>query len=181
VTLLLPRSHHAPQGERSPAPESGIAVDVGTDRKEILLVEDDREVAALTREMLSGIGFDVIHVTSAAAALGAVANGRSIDIVLSDVMMPGGTSGLELAHELKRRRPDLPVILTTGYAEAAAGIERDGFGLLLKPYRIEALAATLNAHLGARAAAEKPAHAGTAAPQVVADAASQCQHSRRIP
>jgi signal transduction histidine kinase/ActR/RegA family two-component response regulator len=159
VTLLLPRSHRAPQGERSPAPESGSAVDAGADRKEILLVEDDQEVAALTREMLSGIGFDVIHVTSPAAALGAVANGRSIDIVLSDVMMPGGMSGLELAHELKRRRPDLPVILTTGYAEAAAGIEREGFGLLLKPYRIEALADTLNAHLVARAAAEQRAQA----------------------
>ncbi len=94
----------------------------------------------------------MIHVTSAAAALGAVADARAIDIVLSDVMMPGGMSGLDLAHELRRRRPGLPVILTTGYAEAAAGIETEGFGLLLKPYRLEALVDTLNAHLRASVA-----------------------------
>jgi CheY-like chemotaxis protein len=100
--------------------------------------------------MLLGIGFEVLHVTSAAEALCMLADSRSVDIVLSDVMMPGGMSGLELAHELKRRRPDLPVILTTGYAEAAAGIETDGFGLLLKPYRLEALADMLNEYLRPR-------------------------------
>ena len=95
----------------------------------MLLVEDDNEVAALTREMLSSLGFSVIHVASPAAALGALANGRSVDIVLSDIMMPGGVSGLELAREIKRRQPNLPIVLVTGYAESAASMEDGKFAI----------------------------------------------------
>ena len=62
-------------------------------------------MAALTRELLTSLGFSVIHVASAEAALGALANSRDIDVVLSDVMMPGGVSGLELAREIRRRHP----------------------------------------------------------------------------
>jgi DNA-binding LytR/AlgR family response regulator len=64
-------------------------------------------------------------------------------------MMPGGMSGLDLAREIRRRRPALPVILTTGYAGAARGAEEEGFPLLLKPYDIEQLQAVLHAHLSA--------------------------------
>ena len=109
----------------------------------MLLVEDDDEVAALTREMLSYLGFSVVHAASPDAALGALANARSVDIVFSDIMMPGGVSGLELAREIRRRQPGLPVVLTTGYSEAAAGMNDGEFGLLLKPYRLEALAQVL--------------------------------------
>jgi two-component system NtrC family sensor kinase len=65
--------------------------------------------------------------------------------VLSDIVMPG-MSGVELATELRRRGPDLPVILTTGYSEAISGSKAfEGFRLLTKPYRIETLEAALNA------------------------------------
>ena len=97
--------------------------------------------------MLSYLGFSVIHVASPDAALGALANARSLDIVVSDIMMPGGISGLELAREIRRRQPNLPVVLVTGYAEAAANMEDGKFGLLLKPYTLEALAAALDAEL----------------------------------
>ena len=60
-------------------------------------------------------------------------------------MMPGGISGLELAREIRRRQPDLPIVLTTGYAEAAAGMEDGKFGLLLKPYSVETLMEALSA------------------------------------
>ena len=109
----------------------------------VLLVEDDNEVAALTREMLCTFGFTVIHAASPAAALGALADARSVDFVLSDIMMPGDMSGLELAREIRRRQPNLPVVLTTGYAEAASSMDIGEFGLLLKPYSAEALAAAL--------------------------------------
>ena len=59
----------------------------------------------------------MIHVSSAEAALGALANARDIDAVLSDVMMPGGVSGLELAREIRRRHPALTILLTTGYVD----------------------------------------------------------------
>ena len=112
-----------------------------------MLVEDDREVSALTREMLNSLGFSVIHVSGAEAALGALANERTIDVVLSDIMMPGGMSGLELAREIKRRHPQMPIALATGYAEAAAGIKDGEFKLLLKPYSVEELADALGVEL----------------------------------
>ena len=90
--------------------------------------------------MLSYLGFSVVLVASPDAALVALANARSVDIVLSDIMMPGGVSGLDLAREIRRRQPNLPVVLVTGYAEAAASMEGGEFGLLLKPYPLEALA-----------------------------------------
>ncbi len=134
VTLLLPRSLREPvaAGAADPAGELPARSDGGR-QGHVLLVEDDREVSALTREMLSCLGFSVTHVSHSDAALGALANGRAVDVVLSDIMMPGGVSGLELAREIGRRHPDLPVILTTGYVEAAASMTDGEFELLLKP------------------------------------------------
>ena len=145
VTLLLPRSLQTPvAGPRAADSSSGAPVRVDAARRgHVLLVEDDKEVSALTREMLSNLGFTVTHVTSAEAALGALANARAIDVVLSDIMMPGGVSGLELAREIRKRLPKLPVILMTGYVEAAARMEDGEFSLLLKPYSLEALAEAL--------------------------------------
>jgi len=108
-----------------------------------LLVEDDKEVSALTFELLSSLGFVVTHVSSADAALGALADGRDVDVVLSDIMMPGGVSGLQLAREIRRRYPTLSVVLTTGYVEAAADMEEQEFLLLPKPYTLESLADAL--------------------------------------
>ena len=148
VTLLLPRSLRQPVAPKVVDASSASAVQGDVARRgQVLLVEDDNEVAALTREMLSYLGFSVVHVASPDAALGALANARSVDIVLSDIMMPGGVSGLELAREIGRRQPNLPVVLVTGYAEAAASMEDGKFGLLLKPYTLEALAEVLNAEL----------------------------------
>ncbi|HEU4691969.1 MAG TPA: ATP-binding protein [Vicinamibacterales bacterium] len=145
VTLLLPRSIQALAAGDQVVDSSGAAPvrPNGSRRGHVLLVEDDKEVSALIREMLSTLGFTVTHVTSAEAALGALANARAIDWVLSDIMMPGGVSGLELAREIRNRFPDMPVILTTGYVEAAARMEEGEFPLLPKPYSLEALAEAL--------------------------------------
>ncbi len=64
---------------------------------------------------------------------------RARSTSLSDIMMPGGMSGLDLAREIRRRQPNLRVVLTTGYAEAASSMNVDEFELLLKPYSAEAL------------------------------------------
>ena len=89
----------------------------------------------------------MIHVTSADAALGALANGRVVDFVLSDVMMPGGVNGLELAREIRRRYPNLPIALMTGYIESAADLLDGEFNLLQKPYTVADLAHALNVDL----------------------------------
>ena len=114
------------------------------DAGRILLVEDDDQVAALTSEMLDQLGYEVTRAASAVAALGALANGRAVDLVRSDVMMPGGMNGVELAREIRRRRADLPVLLTSGYAEAVAQeANAEGVHLLPKPYQIGQLSAAL--------------------------------------
>jgi CheY-like chemotaxis protein len=100
-------------------------------------------VSALTRELLGSLGFAVTHVSGAEAALGALADSRHIDLVLSDIMMPGGVNGLELAREIRRRHPDLPIVLTTGYVEAAADMKDGEFDLLPKPFSVEVLARAL--------------------------------------
>jgi CheY-like chemotaxis protein len=144
VTLLLPRSMRQPATSKAVTASDTTSVKSDAARGgQLLLVEDDDEVAALTRELLSSLGFAVIHVTSAAAALGALANRRSIDVVFSDVMMPGEMSGLDLAQEIRRRQPSLPIVLTTGYVEAVPSMGNEEFKLLLKPYTLEALADAL--------------------------------------
>jgi len=67
-------------------------------------------------------------------------------VVLSDIMMPGGVSGLDLAREIRRRQPNLRIVLTTGYAEAAASMDSD-LQLLLKPYTLETVAKALGVEL----------------------------------
>jgi CheY-like chemotaxis protein len=142
VTVLLPRSLQTPSEGTRTADSADAAAPRGDGarRGHVLLVEDDKEVSALTREMLNNLGFAVTHVSGAEAALGALANARAVDLVLSDIMMPGGVSGLDLAREISQRHPDLPIILTTGYVEAAARMKDGEFRLLLKPYSLEALA-----------------------------------------
>jgi nitrogen-specific signal transduction histidine kinase len=145
VTILLPRSLEEPLAASGQS-DADIAAAANADpdrRSHVLLVEDDKEVSALTRELLISLGFSVIHVASAEAALGALANARHIDLVLSDVMMPGGVSGLQLAREIRRRHPQLAILLTTGYVESVSGMTDGEFGLLLKPFTVESLAEAL--------------------------------------
>ena len=122
-------------------------------RANVLLVEDDLTVADLTAQMLESIGMSVVHAKSAVAALDALATTREIDIVFSDVMMPGGMSGVELAHEIRERFPEMPVVLTTGYIEVARSAVTEGLEVLVKPYPLEVLSRTLIANLSQRAAA----------------------------
>jgi nitrogen-specific signal transduction histidine kinase/CheY-like chemotaxis protein len=144
VTLLLPRSLREPATGARQLDTSGAPTIADPNHGgQVLLVEDDREVSALTRELLNELGFSVLHVVSPEAALGALANARDIDAVLSDIMMPGGINGVQLAREIRRRYPNLRVVLTTGYVEAAAGLTDGEFDLLLKPYTAEALATVL--------------------------------------
>ena len=144
VTLILPRSLEAPvstvpAGERIP-----VALPRDSARRgHVLLVEDDVEVSALTRELLRALGFVVTHAVSAESAIDALAAVPGIDLVLSDVMMPGGVSGLQLARQIRQDHPDLPVILATGYVEAVAGMNDGEFQLLIKPFTLEALAEAL--------------------------------------
>jgi signal transduction histidine kinase/CheY-like chemotaxis protein len=144
VVLLLPRSAKAPA---EPGQIDGLQTETpaGISAGNVLLVDDDEEVAALVAEMLAHLGYSVTHAASAAAALGALANGRDVDIVFSDVMMPGGMNGVELVREIRTRRLDIPVLLTSGYADAVKEAAMDeGVYVLAKPYRLEELSHAIN-------------------------------------
>ncbi len=143
VSLYLPRT------AKTPAPASLPDQPKPSQRDErhgrVLLVEDEDSVATLVAEMLHELGYDVLRAASAASALRMLDAEQDFILVFSDMVMPGRMNGMELAREVSHRRPDLPVVLTTGFSEAAAQAREQGFRLLMKPYRIEALANALEA------------------------------------
>ncbi len=157
VTLLFPRSDQPLTPAEEPHVASRTPVYDREDRRSrlrarVLLVEDDPNIAALTKQMLESGGLEVTHAKSASGALDVLAGDGRFDIVFSDVMMPGGMSGVELAHALRDRWPKLPVVLTTGYVEAARAAMAAGFEVLVKPYPLGRVIAALRDEL-ARAAA----------------------------
>jgi CheY-like chemotaxis protein len=109
----------------------------------ILLVEDDATVLALTLDMLGGLGYQVKTATNAAEALEIIHTGEPIDLLFTDVVMPGGVSGVSLARTARELRPGLRVLLTSGFVGEGAVIEDAEFPLLDKPYETALLAAKL--------------------------------------
>ena len=149
VTLLLPRTA-GPPAERAPRLADNRERQNGR-LGSILLVEDNDEVAMLVTEMLRELGYRVTRAASAQGALGALADEREIDLVFSDIVMPGTMNGMELAREVRRRRPGASVLLTSGYAGAAVReAEAEDIKILCKPYAIEALDVALRVALGDR-------------------------------
>jgi len=130
ITILLPRKETAPAAEDVNAAEIGGS---GT----VLLVEDNPEVATVSTGLLEQLGYTVRRVANAEAALREVEL-DGIDLVFSDIVMPGKMDGLSLARHLKAVRPGLPILLTSGYSDAALNVRGD-FPILRKPYEIHEL------------------------------------------
>jgi signal transduction histidine kinase/CheY-like chemotaxis protein len=144
VTLFLPRATAALAA--APAAAGPVpARDVASAR--ILLVEDDAEVAQATAELLQDIGYQTVAAHDADSALAALDQDPTIAAVLSDIVMPGGLNGLELARTLSRRHPGLPVLLGTGYSQYVGTAAGEGFRLVEKPYHRTSLAAAIHAAL----------------------------------
>lgn len=111
----------------------------------VLVVEDDEAVRGIAVSFLQASGYRVIAVADAAQALQQLAIGDDIALMFSDVMLGAGMNGKELALAARALRPQLPVVLTSGYETeaAAAAAEAGAFELLRKPYRREQLAAAI--------------------------------------
>ena len=107
-----------------------------------LLVDDEDLIRMSTADMLMDLGYEVVEASSAEEALQQVQDGLRPDLVVTDHLMPGLT-GVDLARDLRSRRPDLPVLIVSGYAEID-GIA-PGFPRLTKPFRVAELAASLSA------------------------------------
>jgi signal transduction histidine kinase/ActR/RegA family two-component response regulator len=148
INLFLPRSDKLPQMQHDVF-DAQIEQSRGRASGSVLLVEDDAEVAQLVSEMLDQLGYKVIRVASASAALGALSNGRSVDLVFSDIMMPGGMNGVQLAREIRNRHRNLAVLLTSGFSGGARSeADREGIPILPKPYRLDELSAALRKFIG---------------------------------
>jgi signal transduction histidine kinase/ActR/RegA family two-component response regulator len=148
VRLFLPVQGIAALSQAKPDIETGrgTPASYGT----VLVVEDDAEVLEVVRATLSEAGFEVITAGSGAAALPVLESDRQIGILFTDVVMPDGISGVDLARRARKLRPGLPVLLTSGYAPGtvlAKGVVEGEFELLPKPFHREDLAARLRAAL----------------------------------
>jgi len=145
VTMLLPRTHRPlsepPTGAAEP-PRGGETV---------LLVEDNLEVREIVGMLLDQLGYRVFRAQSAAAALQLLESGEAVDLVFSDIVMPGELDGLALARRVKGEYPDIAVLLTSGYAKAVNTLEA-GFPMLRKPYQLPTLARAIRDALDAEPA-----------------------------
>jgi len=135
VTILLPR-------ERASTRAAGAdPMDAAGGSSTVLLVEDNPDVAAASTSLLEQLGYSVRRVADAEEALREIER-DGIDLVFTDIVMPGKMDGLGLARRLKEIRPDLPVLLATGYSDAAVNARAD-FSILRKPYEIHQLSLAL--------------------------------------
>jgi PAS domain S-box-containing protein len=130
ITMLLPRKDDFARVEKVDAVESGGS---GT----VLLVEDNPDVAIVSANLLEQLGYTVRRVENAEAALREIEL-DGIDLVFSDIVMPGKMDGLSLARHLRATRPGLPILLASGYSDAAINVRGD-FPILRKPYEIHQL------------------------------------------
>ncbi len=139
IKLYLPKSlnfaEDKPSGQQASAPRS--------QGETILVVEDDPEVRTLTVDLLRGLGYDIIEAADAASAIRALENSPRVNLLFSDVVLPGGRSGIDLAKQVRTLRPGISALFTSGYTEEAMaghGALEDDFELLGKPFKRDALA-----------------------------------------
>jgi PAS domain S-box-containing protein len=119
----------------------------------VLVVEDDAALRRMTGDRLAALGYVPVVVGGVAAAMAVLGKEAQVDLVFTDIMLRDGQSGIDLARELRRVRPDLPVLMTTGYAGEMIDADLvDGLPLIRKPYRQEELSAAILRALKAGAA-----------------------------
>lgn len=139
VTLFFPRQKDkgvaSATVEKSPTKSSANG-------ETILVVEDDQRVRRVTVRRLEALGYKVLRAPSGPEAMKVIDSGVEIDLVFTDMVMPGGMNGADVAREALKKRPDLKVLLTSGYAEEALDIA-DGAQMLRKPYSAKVLAQRL--------------------------------------
>jgi PAS domain S-box-containing protein len=145
--IFLPRVAPGPAA----VPEASPAVPAQGRGELVLLVEDEPSVQDMGRRALSGYGYRVLAAANGPAALAVwAAHKDEIDLLLTDMIMPEGISGMQLAQQLLREKPTLKVIYSSGYNAQIAGKElklTDGINFLAKPYQLDRLYRTVRAAL----------------------------------
>ncbi|UEX76563.1 PAS domain S-box protein [Sediminicurvatus halobius] len=155
VRVYLPVAESAQEAAAMPAAPAPVEPASG---EIVLLVEDDALVREHVENVLRGLGYDVRTAADGAEALATLQREPAVDLLFTDVVMPGGLSGPELARAVRERRPELPVLFTSGYTQQAVmrdGRLESGVRMLQKPYRRAELAAKLREALGRTHPAER--------------------------
>jgi two-component system NtrC family sensor kinase len=130
IVLCLPRSLARLPMADAPLDAGGPEMAV----KRILLVEDDADVAEVTQAMLTGLGYEVREASNAIDALEILTSNENFDVVLSDIIMAGGMSGVELARSIKSTFPDIRCLLMSGHGEVGEDSWSE-FPMLRKPFK----------------------------------------------
>jgi two-component system, NtrC family, sensor kinase len=142
--LSLPVCTEKPKTKPAELTDTGLKIIEPTT---VLLVEDHPDVSLVARDYLEQYGCKVIEANSAERAVETLNGRHDIDLVLSDIVMPG-MSGLELGRLVREHHPEIPVILASGYSDKAAVATSEGFALIRKPYSPETLRQILTQILG---------------------------------
>jgi CheY-like chemotaxis protein len=146
VRLRFPALPRADMPSPGPRPAPRPAVEPVGGGEAILIVDDNVEVLELAESVLSDLGYRVTTAPDARAALALLdAPDFAVDLLFTDVVMPGGMNGIRLATEARRRRPNLRVLLSTGFVDPreemmSGGARPHGFSVVPKPYRRAELA-----------------------------------------
>ena len=114
-------------------------------------MEDDERVRQLTVRRLNMIGYQVLEASDGPTALEMLSRGNAVDLVFTDLIMPGGLSGREVAIRARELKPGIKVLLTSGYAEELVrgdDLQREQLKVLRKPYQQADLVAALREILG---------------------------------
>jgi CheY-like chemotaxis protein len=144
VRLYLPR---APAADIDRLVATGAAVPRPGGDGTILLVDDNTTLRDVARRNLAAMGYSVTLADNGPAAMALLRSGAHFDLLFSDVVMPQGMNGYELAEAARALQPGLRVLLTTGYTEDAGGLDHQGPPILHKPYRRHELAKAIRAAL----------------------------------
>jgi signal transduction histidine kinase/ActR/RegA family two-component response regulator len=136
VRLYLPQADKA-----LPAPDLAPAQVAAGGVETILVVEDDADVRLFVATALAAHGYRTLQAGNAAEALDVLRTGERVNLLFTDAVLPGGKSGIELAQEARRQRPQLKILLTSGYpaAETPPTDFLESISLLKKPYRVTEL------------------------------------------
>ncbi|WP_306392844.1 response regulator [Telluria beijingensis] len=150
VRMVFRVAAQAAGDDLAPAGQGGDTADDSQRRRcRILVVEDNDDVRELAEAMLAMAGYEVVSASSGERALGMLEAGEHIDLLFTDVIMPGGMNGLELIERVHARRPGLPVLVTTGYMDELPGRGKPSgtLDVLSKPYQHQDLLERVGAAL----------------------------------
>ena len=165
VELFLPRSSHVLIGEKKSTPTHAVAFAPGREQTTIMIVDDESNVLRLASRWLRRVGYNVIEAKNGDEALAAIElMSGDIDVLFSDIVMPGQLNGWALAEEVSARYPAIGIQLATGYdqvsQEEKSRVTKKRFPVLFKPYNLTEVSNSIRRLVGEETRQPRPRAVG---------------------